>query len=443
MNRLLQSLLTFGAVLIRPGMTQDPVATSPPTSSTTAAPPQPQNQEADPLWRFERGRGLRFETDDFSLLWKAHIQARWALTETGGEGGIGTATEANGLDLIQARTSFAGHAFSRDLLYRLELDGTDSEPGESILKDAWGQWGALRVGQGKTMFGIEGTGADTGMFFTDRSIAGRSFSTARSRGAWLIHGVKDKASTLAFGVINGDVAGGIGEGSALVPGFDGLGEESRNSDREPGYVGTFGFCLDRDLRCGAETIEDWQQTLDPADDREDEPPVWFGVSLARCNGTQAGSRIAGVDRDGLDVESTSLSLQFVATGEVYFMTEWFFRTDELNGGNGDEEKSHGFTVACGIRPDGYYVQDTHGFGLRFSRVFTDEGIAGTGVNFLNAVPGLGAIDGDVTELTGVLNLFHHGHTWKTQFEYTWQDVDPQDGPHQHNHIVAIQMQIGF
>ena len=84
-----------------------------------------------------------------------------------------------------------------------------------------------------------------------------------------------------------------------------------------------------------------------------------------------------------------------------------------------------------------------GLGLRVGMVETDAGEAG-GVDFLTGMRGIGAVAGEATEVSAVVNAFYNGHACKTQVQYTWQDVDPDAaGNGQTNHIVSVLFQLTF
>jgi len=103
------------------------------------------------------------------------------------------------------------------------------------------------------------------------------------------------------------------------------------------------------------------------------------------------------------------------------------------------EDSHGwYAQATWSTPKSGASALQWGFGVRYNVITTDDT-----VTFLTGANGLGAVAGEVRELTVVVDAFHHGHACKTQVEYTHQDVEPDSGTNAGNDIVRVQVQLMF
>lgn len=380
-------------------------------------------------WSAKPGSGLSYDGGDaFGLKLSNRIQIHWTFENNE------NAPDLNNFDVRRARTSLSGHVFNRNILYMLQMDWTDSgSSGDGAVKQAWGQWNfsksedsaiGVRAGQAKTMYGLEATGTSAGLWFVERSIASRAFADAYSRGAW-INGMmgKDKPIRFALGAMNTDV-------SRAVDGIEEVGEETDNADNELGYVLAANFDPLGDFHDGKQTVEGRRQ----GDWRTDNNDLrgTIGVGLALGNGVDTAT--------GGDVESTSINVNTAwNVSKLEVLGEYFMRTDELQDSNDDEDPS-GFNLSLGYLLDKSGDSSMQwGFGLRYSMVSSDEGATGSGVSYL----GSGPTDGDLTELSFVINAFYHGHNCKTQVEYTLQDEEPTGGTSETNHIIRVGFQIEF
>jgi hypothetical protein len=158
-----------------------------------------------------------------------------------------------------------------------------------------------------------------------------------------------------------------------------------------------------------------------------------GAGLALGNGKDAAT--------GGDIESFSVNLNTAwNVNRLSLMGEYFMRTDDLQGGPTDEEEPSGFAVSAG------YLLEKNGdspiqwgFGIRYSVAENDAGDNGA-VNYITG--GFGGAEGELSEISAVVNAFYHGHSCKTQFEWTLQDVDPS-GPASSltNHIFRVAFQL--
>lgn len=413
-------------------------------------------------WSAKAGSGLTYDGgDSFGINWLSFAQASWSYANKENAPAPLSGDDTNSFDVGVARTQLRGHVYNRNITFRLQLDlAENGDQNGSILKDAYAQYNfsssdegrvGLRFGQGKTLFGLEGTGWVHGLWFVDRSIASDAFAGARSRGAWLVGSLmeKDRPLRFAFGAMNGDVSSAINANGQLddpntagdqsAAGFVGVGEENRNGSNELSYVASANWDLLGDFFGGEQTAEYWRQG-DMRTDGACRGTIGAGIALG--NGIE-GSSNSG---NGADIESTSLNLNTAWNCKSWsFLGEWFTRRDDLKSTVSDEEDVSGWAASLGyLLPKSGDSSMQWGLGLRYGMVETDAGEAG-GVDFLTGMRGIGAVVGEATEVSAVVNAFYNGdHSCKTQLQYTWQDVDPSAaGSGQTNHILSVLFQFTF
>jgi hypothetical protein len=384
-------------------------------------------------WSAKPGSGLTYNGGDgFGVNWLNFVQVGWSFANNE------NAPDTNSFDVGTARTQLRGHAFNKNITYRLQLDlaedgslgedgaGDPTFSGNSVLKDAYAQYNfsssddgrvGVRLGQGKTMFGLESTGWIHGLWFVDRSGASQAFSAARSRGAWLVGSLmeKDKPVRFALGAMNSDASPAF---AAAVGG----GEEAANGDNELSYVAAVNWDILGDFFGGEQTAEYWRQGDFRSGDTDLKGTIGAGVALGN---SQAPSVSPGLQ--GTDIESTTFNLNTAWTiNNVNLMGEFFTRTDDVTGGG--ETEPMGWAVSGGyLLPKSGDSSIQWGLGVRVNMVEGDNNAAFFGGD-------------DVTEISGVLNAFYHGHACKTQVQYTWQDFDQAD---QNNHILSVLFQLTF
>ncbi|MCR9244243.1 MAG: hypothetical protein NXI31_04370 [bacterium] len=384
-------------------------------------------------WMGGPGKGLKFDGGDaYSISINNWIKAQWGFR--GGD----VNPDVNTFGMRAVRTALDGHAFNKNINFRVLLDATDDGPiatgANGPVKEAFVTWNfmsddnsslGLRIGQGKTQFGLEANGLLEGVFFIDRSAAARGFSGLRSTGAWLMGSHMENKLRWSAAAVNGASAGGLGAG------YVDAGEEAGNSDNKLSYVLNAEFDPMGDTT-GGKRNERFMQGDFRTEDRGLQGTVGVGVALE--NGNSAG---------GLDVESTSINLNTAWSVEGFqFLGEYFMRTDDQQT-VADEEESMGWSVqGTWIMPKSGDSSIQWGFGARISGVEADVGNNAT-VNFNSALAGIGAADGDATNVSLIANAFYHGHAAKTQFEYTFQQVSPTGGTDMDNHIVQIAFQLMF
>lgn len=396
----------------------------------------PNGQAAGGGWSAKPGAGLKFDGGDaFSLELKNRLQVHWTYANNEDD------FDSNNFDIRRARTSLGGHVFEKTILYYLQLDHADAG---ASLKQGWSQWNfsssesgtvGLRAGQAKTMFGLEATTSSAGLWFVERSSASRAFADSYSRGAWVNGVMAENRFRWTAGAMNGDVA------AAVVPTNLDAGEEADNSDNELSYVFAANFDPMGDFFGGKQTTESFRQGDWRTDDKSLKGTIGAGIALGN------GKTLAG--NAGPDIESTSINLNTAWTVERFnLLGEFFMRTDDVQGA-ADEEEPTGFAVS-----GGYLLEKSGdsaiqwGLGLRVNMISLDEGAAGSGISNFVAVQGITAADlagdCDVTEVSVVANAFYHGHPCKTQFEWTFQDVDPSGAASSRtNHIFRVAFQIEF
>jgi hypothetical protein len=380
-------------------------------------------------WTARPGQGLSYDGgDQFSLRWTNRLQVHWTFENNE------DAPDVNTFDVRRARITFSGHVFKREITYYLQLEATDTD---GALKQGWVNWNfshdedsavGLRAGQAKTLFGYEATGTSAGLWFVERSFASRTFADSYSQGAWL-NGVvmqKEMPVRFAFGAMNTDVAGGLG-GQYIDQG-----ESTANSDNELSYVLSANIDPLGDFHDGKQTVEGRRQGDWRTDNLELKGTIGAGIALG--NGKDAGS--------GQDIESFSINLNTAwNVNHISLMGEYFMRTDDLQGPVTDEEEPSGFAVSAGYLLDKSGDSDLQwGLGLRYSMAESDFGDNGA----VNYIGGPTAVEFDVSEISAVVNAFYHGHSCKTQLEWTLQDVDPSSGASSlTNHIFRVAFQLEF
>jgi len=393
------------------------------------------------------GQGLQLaQGEDYSLNLSGQIQAGWAFANNE------NADDSNSFEIPRARLAFTGHAVSKDLTYRLMLEGADGDQGNDLnndgdtndanessnnspLKDGWAQWAfskneggslSLRMGQGLSGYGLESTGSETGLFFVERSTASRTFGQDRTRdqGAWVHGSHSENSIRWVIGAQNDDVAAGSIHSA----------EGGTNTDNELTYIGALSFDPMGDTTGGKGNESAMQGDLDGAKDVKG--TVGLGYQLGNNRRTVAAN-------DTRDVESTQINLNtgWMLGNGLTVQGEYFMRTDDTQGAGGTEEDS-----------DGWYAMGTYtlpksgdsaiqwGFGARVNMLETDD----AAVN-LNDLSGLNGDEGDVTEISLVANAFYHGHAAKTQIELTRQEADADDAnvADSTNYIIRVQFQILF
>ncbi|HZN39872.1 MAG TPA: porin [Planctomycetota bacterium] len=422
-------------------------------------------QESKPAvggWSSKPGAGLKYDGGDaFSLTVLGRIQVHYTYSANESFGSA-AATASPGADtssfnIRRARLNLTGHVFDKNITYAFILDAVDAT---SPIKRAWVQWNfassetgkmGMRVGQAKTVFGLESAGSSGSLWFVERSSASRAFSDVNSRGAWFNGVMGDNKLRWSAGAMNTEVAGGLGGAGTdsqglSITGSAERGEETANSDNELSYVISANFDPLGDFFDGKQTIEAFKQGDWRTDKEDTSLKGTVGVGVAIGNGkTDSPAAIPVGNRP--DIESTSLNFNTAWTvSKLYVLGEYFMRTDDLQRPAAtDEEEAMGYAVSVGyLLPKSGESKVQWGVGVRYNYIETDDGTPGSGVDFLTGAQGIGSDLGEVSELSVVLNAFYHGHACKTQIEYTMQDVDAEAANFDRkNHLVRVAFQLDF
>jgi phosphate-selective porin O/P len=384
------------------------------------------------------GAGITLaDTDEFGLKLSGQLQFQY--NYVGGDtpavatfsSGLLSGTDGGGpvgafqtFSVRRARVDFSGNVWNRDINYKLKIETTE---GISV-KDAWAEWTfvksddnkvGLRVGQGKTGYGLESTGSSKYLYFVERASATRVFSDVRARGAWATGSHSENKIRWFAGIQNSEVAGG-------AFGVAEVGEEAPNIDNELNYVASVSFDPMGDMM-GGKTNESFSQGAF-GEEKDAKGTVGAGISFG--NNRDPGNTT--------DIESTSFNVNtaWVFPGGISAQGEFFFRSDDPDGGT--SEDSTGFYAQAGYTlPKSGDSALQWGFGLRYGMINTDNTSSFLGI------PGLAGTPGDVSELTVGVDAFYHGHALKTQLDYTLQEVNPDVGADATNHIFRVQFTLLF
>ena len=375
------------------------------------------------------GQGLQLaQGEDYSLNLAGQLQAGWELSSNDAEGGApaGTDGSATGFDIPRARLAFTGHAISKDLTFRLMLDGVDDGANNGgALKDGWAQWAfsrneggnlSLRMGQGLSGYGLESTGSETGLFFVERSGSSRMFGQDRSRdtGAWVHGNHSENSIRWVVGAQNDDVAAGS----------DFSTEAGANDGDQLTYIGAVSFDPMGDMTGGKGNEGIMQGDLDGAKDVKG--TVGLGYQLGN-------SEVGG---NSVEANQVNLNTAWALGNGLTVQGEYFTRSEDRAT---DRDSAGWYAMATYTLPKSGDSAIQWGFGARLNVADVD-----TDFN-QQALSGLAAGErGDVTEFSLVLNAFYHGHAAKTQIELTRQEADPTGANNDSsNNIVRVQFQILF
>ncbi|MBL8724973.1 MAG: hypothetical protein JNK49_13065 [Planctomycetes bacterium] len=378
------------------------------------------------------GRGLTFDAGEaFSLTLLNYAQAGWQY------GRMGDGEDTNDFDLTRARSALRGHVFRRSIQYFLQLEYTDRgtvlfDEADEVdgvadtgpVLDAWAQWNflengndsiGLRVGLAKSYLGLEATGFATGFFFANRSTTSQAFSSQRNQGAWLHGRNLDGRLHWTAGAQNGDVS----------PLRQARPAQSANDDNELTFVGSVAYDVFGNL-FGGDLREFWQQGNVNND--------------GKTRGTVGAGGMFGNNKpveDEADVEATQLNLNTAWDFGCGFgvQAECFFRRDEPQGDTG--------LSSSGFYGQGMYVlpklgsSDLRwGVGLRYSDLRGDE------IDPTTLDGGTPLQNARIREVSAVVNAFYHGHSCKTQFEMTRQQLRI-GGDSDWNNLFGVFFQVVF
>lgn len=347
-------------------------------------------------WSAKAGSGITYDGgDQFGINMLNFVQARWEF------GNNENAADTNSFDVPRARTLLRGHAFNKNINYVLQVDYMD-DASDSIVRDAYVHWNfaegvGIRLGQGKTQWGLENTGTIRGTMFTERSAASQLFSlggpvdNARTRGAWLMGTNMDSKLRWSIGLING-----LGT------------EETANDDNELGLVASANYDLLGDYFGGG---REWWSQGDLRDgDRALKGTVGVGYGMDNTNA-------------GVDVETTGLNVNTAWSVQGFqVIGEYYDASIEPDGGTD-------------INADGYYLQGT--YALNKSGDSALRYALGLRYSFVDATE----LGGDEqTDISVVLDALYNGHNCKTQLEVTKRDLDAADTT---DYVLGVAFQLVF
>ncbi|HLQ37845.1 MAG TPA: hypothetical protein VK348_08595 [Planctomycetota bacterium] len=387
---------------------------------------------------FKPGSGITFDGgDEFRLNLKTYAQTQWTYAV------FDNTEDLQTFRIRRIETTMTGNVYNKNLTYKLALDWVDTQG--TPLRDMWAQWNfikddnnrlGVRLGQSRTFFGLETTGTSSGLELAERSLATRTFTDTRGRGAWIHGGHMENRLRWNFGIQNNDVSAGS---TRLI--ID-SGEETSNSGSSLDWVGNVSYDLMGDMTGGKDNEALTQGDL---------------AGTENAMGTIGGGVFIGNDDRVTGVLGSGVSTATIQTVSWNVNTEWkvnhlallgefFSRSDNGSGaapfGTAPTETSTGWYV------QGSYTLPKSGdsemqWGLvgRISMISADN--TSTVLNVMGPQGSQGGLfaNEDVTELTAGVNAFYHGHACKTQFNYTYQDRNLSVGTDQKNHILQIMFQI--
>ncbi|MBM3961627.1 MAG: hypothetical protein FJ306_06980, partial [Planctomycetes bacterium] len=355
-------------------------------------------------WSAKAGSGITYDGgDQFGINMLNFVQARWAF------GNNENAADTNSFDVPRARTLLRGHAFNKNINYVLQIDYMDDQT-DSIVRDAYVHWNfadgiGLRLGQGKTQWGLENTGTIRGTMFTERSSASDAFNVDRTRGAWLMGTNMENKLRWSIGLING-----LGT------------EEAANDDNELGLVASANYDLLGDYFGGQR--EWWSQGDLREGDRNLKGTVGAGYGMDN-NNVLATAPSTGT----IDVETTAINVN----------TAWSVQGFQVIGEYYTSSAEANVAGSSDITVDGYYVQGT--YALNKSGDSALRYALGLRYSFVDSTELGAALGGDeVTDISVVLDALYHGHSCKTQIEVTKRDSDNADTT---DYILGVAFQLVF
>lgn len=404
-----------------------------PASATQDRMPQERMPAADKTAltvKASPGKGITFDMgEQFRLRLKNRIQVQWRYLDLDGDANAivpGAGSDVHTFRMRRVRTSFDGHVWNPTIQYKLQMDWTDGGMAGTALKDAWVRWEfwksenqdtlALRAGQQKTMFGREATGSSEFLEFVDRSVATATFANSRSRGA-IVEGSHSAGQfSWVAGIFNTSTAGA----SAFA--F----EEASNGDNELNY--TFNLRWDPNGPMGWESYSQ-------GDLNRGEPLFSLGA------GGWWGNERASAGGPVQDFEAWMVNVNGAAKWEGWHvLAEGFLRNEDLRGpgvpiADSSQWGAQGqisYTLMPAVEDGPQWA-----FGGRYGTVKNDDTpLVLTGNSLLGG-------EGRINEYSAMVSAYYHEHQLKTQFTYTFQDVDFVGLSPFNNHILELQFQLVF
>jgi hypothetical protein len=369
---------------------------------------------------FKPGSGITFDGGEQYKINVAHrIQAKWRYVS------LENAENTNGFRMRRVRQKWTGHVWSKDITYNLNLDFAE----DAVVKDAWVRWAfwgsedgsvALRMGQQKARAGLESDGSSGNLEFVERSVATRTFADARSTGA-LLEGefLDERKLHVHAGAFNSDTSAGS---AAAAEENTNVGENELN----------FSFGVRFDPHAPIADIESWSQG-----DLE---------HTGEMQSTLGANLYIGNEKIGAaDVESTNINIYagLKTGGGLAAQGEVWLRNDDVDGGT--DADSTGWYAQGSLTTKPMDDATQWGFALRVAMVSFDDAPVLVAAPSLEgaSVPTALAAAGDVFEINGAISAYYHQHALKTQFGYTYQQVDPDAGTSEDNHAIEVMVTTKF
>jgi len=365
----------------------------------------------DTLWQdgikvsYKPGGGVTFAANDFSMRLSGRIQARWHFTALDG-----ALPDTNSFQARRARTKIDGFVWSEDITYMMQMEHAGMPDILDVLV-GWRFWKnddafvALSLGLQKFRAGLQSDISSGSLEFAERSVASATFANNRATGALLYGGLGKVEGGHSFmwhvGAMNNDTAAGSGMAAWVA-----------NEHNELNF--SLGLLWAMEGTKGPTSMTEG----DLAHSGKFEPVIGGNFAILNDN------------FGGVDNEATSINVYAqIKTGSgIAAQGEVFIRSDELQTGTPAQADSMG-----------WYLQGTYttapgegtqwGFGARVAMVtFDDPAVLGVG----SSLPGVGAAlagfsQGEVMEISGVINAYYHEHKLKSQLVVSHQSIDADAG----------------
>lgn len=370
------------------------------------------------------GKGITFRAENFNLNLSNRIQVNLGYTEA--NKGI---RDNLGVRIRRARTKMEGSAYKDTVHFLMQFEWADGQT--SDINDALITWDlfkaddyamSLRFGQGKTLFGTEGTGTSSGLEFVDRALATGVFGNVRTRQAQLVGKVGSGNLRWNAGLMNGDVAA-----AAIGSGID----DSNNGGTQLNWILGLAYGTGQDEIYGEHRK---QGALQRADE-----PMWVANAAIHYGSNDSGD-VGGREYNAFTINGGGAFY----TGNLHFLGEVFIRDEDA-----DNTTLAGESTAFGWQGSGSYTAEPGptiqwAYGVRLSGVHVSKYTATGGAAIPILVTPLGG-EGNIFEVSVMASAYYFGHNLKTQFGYTFRSVDPDTAtvPDPNSHTFEVQSQIVF
>jgi hypothetical protein len=344
---------------------------------------------------YKAGKGIVYSSEAFEVAIKNQLQTQWAYTQND------PGQDTNNFNIRRARTNISGHAYGKAVKFKLQNEWNSNRS----IKDAWIDWNlhstdtysmGVRFGQLKTQFGKEHRDSSSALQFLDRALATRTFTNARSRGAFL-HGKSGMGNgnlMWSFGAQNTDMAA-----AAANSGEEGDPRGFDNADNELSWTLSVDFI--------GNGYAKGQGALDHSKNG-------FGAGAAYYMGN--GRNAGNTD----DVETSSATLWGGWRNQgIDVSAEYFMRSDDNQATGGTETDSSGFQIAVSYTMPKNGDAPQYGFGLRYSMIDLDAN-----QNLLTgSVLGTNTADAEASEIELGVSRYSSDHNHKLQASVQLQEID--------------------